>query len=105
MVMMTGKYFRHLQDRYGDPLLTALTLLLAILLFVIGPLQATGTVTAHLFGLVFGIVLIAATFIVSGSAVALAAVLVAFALIATATILRLRHPSIVAVYLDAPASL
>ena len=35
MVMMTGKYFRHLQERYGDPLLTALTLLLAIVLFVI----------------------------------------------------------------------
>ena len=103
MVMMTGKYFRHLQDRYGDPLLTALTLLLAILLFVIGPLQATGIVTAHLFGLVFGIVLIAATFIVSGSAVALAAVLLAVALIVTATILRLRHPSLVDVYLDATA--
>ena len=73
MVRMTGKYFRHLQERYHDPLLTALTLLLAILLFAIGPLQATGVVTAHLFGIVFAIVLIAATFIVSGSAVALAA--------------------------------
>ena len=103
MVRMTGKYFRHLQERYRDPLLTALTLLLAILLFAIGPLQATGVVTAHLFGIVFAIVLIAATFIVSGSAVALAAVLLAVALIVTATILRLRHPSIVDVYLDATA--
>jgi hypothetical protein len=40
-----------LQARLGDPLLTALTIMLAILLFVIAPLQAGGVIAAHYFGL------------------------------------------------------
>ena len=100
---MPGQEFRRLQEQYADPLLTALTVMLAVLLFVVGPLQAAGVMTAHLFGIAFGLVLVAAVFIVSGSRVALAAILAAVALIVLATVLRLRHPSVVDIYLDAVA--
>jgi hypothetical protein len=100
---MNGQRFRRLQEQYSDPLLTALTVMLAILLFVVGPLQAAGVVTAHDFGIAFGLVLVAAVFIVSGSGVALAAILVAVALIILATVLRLTRPSAVDIYLDAAA--
>jgi hypothetical protein len=100
--MIAGK-FRSLQDQYSEPLLTALTIMLAVLLFVVGPLQAAGVVAAHHFGIAFGVVLVAAVFVVSGSMVAFAAILVAVALIVLATVLRLRQPSAVDIYLDAAA--
>jgi hypothetical protein len=98
---MIGGKFRSLQERYSDPLLTALTIMLAILLFVVGPLQAAGVTEAHHFGIAFGLVLVAAVFIVSGSGIALAAILVAVALVILATVLRLSRPSAVDIYLDA----
>jgi hypothetical protein len=63
---MTNGTLLALRKRLGDPLLTVLTLMLAILMFVVGPLQAAGIVAAHHFGLAFGLVLMAAVFIVSG---------------------------------------
>jgi hypothetical protein len=100
---MNGQRFRRLQEQYGDPLLTALTVMLAVLLFVVGPLQAAGVVAAHQFGIAFGLVLVAAVFILSGSAVALVAILVAVALIILSTVLRLTQPSIADIYIDATA--
>jgi len=83
--------------------LTALTIMLGVLLFVIGPMQAAGVVAAHHFGIAFGLVLIAAVFIVSESRIAVAAILTAVALIVVATVMRLRQPSTVDIYLDAIA--
>jgi hypothetical protein len=83
--------------------LTALTIMLAILLFVVGPLQAAGVVEEHHFAIAFGFVMLAAVFIVSGSPVALAAILAALALVIIATTLRLRQPSVIDIYLDATA--
>src|SRR5271168_2241313 len=100
---MKVQRFHHLQEQYSDPLLTALTIMLALLLFVVGPLQAAGVVAAHQFGIAFGLVLVAAVFIVSGSGVALAAVLFAVALIVLATVLRLKQPSVIDIYLDSTA--
>jgi type IV secretory pathway TrbL component len=100
---MSGQGFRRLQDQYNDPLLTALAVMLVVLLFVVGPLQAAGVVAAHQFGIAFVLVLVAAVFIVSGSGVALAAVLFAVALIVLSTVLRLRQPSVLDIYLDAAA--
>jgi hypothetical protein len=100
---MIGGGFRRLQERYSDPLLTALTIMLAVLLFVVGPLQAAGVASAHHFGIAFGLVLVVAVFIVSGSGVALAGILAAVAVIVVSTVLRLRHPSAVDIYLDAAA--
>jgi hypothetical protein len=38
------------QQRFSDPLLTVLTLTLSILLFGIGPMQASGIITGQHFG-------------------------------------------------------
>jgi Ion channel len=100
---MIGDEFHRLQERYSDPLLTALTIMLAMLLFVVGPLQAAGVVAAHYFAFAFAAVLLAAVFVVSGSALAVGAILVAVALILAATVLRLRQPSVLDIYLDAAA--
>jgi Ion channel len=100
---MTGEGFRRLRERYSDPLLTALTIMLSILLFVVGPLQAAGVVTENYFGFAFGLVLFAAIFIVSDNGVAVGAILVAIALIAVATVLPLRQLSTFNIYLDATA--
>jgi hypothetical protein len=97
--LRTRDRFRQLQERLHDPLLTALTILLAILLFVIAPLQATGLLAAHYFGIAFAPVLITAIFVMSRSPAAVSAILVAVALIVVATLLRLRQPSLVDVYL------
>lgn len=94
---------RRLREQYSDPLLTALTITLAVLMFVVAPAQAAGLVAAHSFGVLFGVALVVAVFIVSGSRVALAAILVALILIVITTALRLRHPSVVDIYLDATA--
>ena len=98
-----AKRFRRLQERLSDPLLTALTIMLAVLLFVVGPLQGAGIVAAHQFGIAFGVVLVAAVFIVSDSWIAVAAILIAVALIVAATVMRLRQPSATDIYLDATA--
>jgi Ion channel len=97
------KSFNQLRAQLSDPLLTALTVMLAILLFVIGPLQAAGVAQAHHFAIAFGLVLVVAVFIVSGSAIALAAILVAVTLISVATVLRLWQPSRLDIYLDSSA--
>jgi hypothetical protein len=100
---MSGNKVQSIRDRFSDPLLTALTILLAILLFVVGPLQATGRVEAHYFGLAFAPVLIVAVFAVSASTAALIAMMSAVALIGLATFLRFRSPSEFDIYLDASA--
>ncbi len=99
----TGDRFRRLQERLQDPLLTALTILLAVLMFVIAPLQASGLLAVHYFGIAFALVLALAVFIVSGSPAAVGATLLAVALVVGATLLRLRHPSLLDIYLDASA--
>jgi hypothetical protein len=92
-----------LRERLSDPLLTALTLLLSILLFVMGPLQAAGVVTKFHFGASFGLILIPAAFLVSASMLAVGAILVAVALIITAAILELPQSATADLYLDVAA--
>jgi hypothetical protein len=101
--MLTGKKLRRLRERLSDPLLTALTLMLAVLLFVTAPLQAAGIVAAHHFSIVFALVMLAAVFVVSGSVIAVAAILVAIGLAVVTTVLRMQQPSVVDIYLDAAA--
>jgi hypothetical protein len=67
---MTGEAFRKLQVRLADPLLTALTVMIAVLLFVVAPLQIAGAITGHYVGFIFEAVLILAAFMVLGSVVA-----------------------------------
>ena len=100
---MATIYRRQLPPALKDPLLTALTIMLAVIMFVAAPLQAAGVLGAHGFGFVIGAVIIAAAFIVSNSWLAVAPLLVSLALIALATLFRLRHPSATDIFLDASA--
>jgi hypothetical protein len=54
--------FDRLHRRLSDPLLTLMTLLLSVLLFAIGPMQAAGAITGQHFGYLFGLVLLPAAF-------------------------------------------
>jgi Ion channel len=97
----TGEHFRKLRERSSDQLLTALTIMLAVLLFVAAPMQAKGVIAAHYFGIAFVLVMVATIFIISGSMLAVVAVTITIVLAVVSTVLRLRQPSIVDVYLEA----
>jgi hypothetical protein len=86
-----------LTRRINDQLLTALTILLSLLLFVVAPLQANGVISGTFFGIMFGLILIPAALMVSESTFALGAILVALLLVFVAAI---RQGSIADRYLD-----
>jgi hypothetical protein len=92
-----------MRERWSDPLLTALTALLVVMLFVIAPLQALGIFVFQAFELVFAIVLMAGVFVMSGSRTAVAAMLVALVMATTGAIFRLTAPSLLDVNLFAGA--
>ncbi|MFZ0095132.1 MAG: ion transporter, partial [Pseudolabrys sp.] len=83
--------------------MTALTIVLVVLMFGVAPLQAIGVLAAHNFGILFALLLTFAVFILSGSPAAVAAILIAVVLVVIATLLRLRQPSLLDIYLDASA--
>ena len=83
-----------LRERFADPLLTALTILLIVMLFVVAPLQAQKIFAFQVFELVLALFLVGGVFFMSGSRIAVVAMLVALAMIVTGAILRLRSPSI-----------
>jgi hypothetical protein len=90
-----------LRDRWSDPLLTALTVLLVVMLFVIAPLQASGIFLFQAFELFFAIILIAGVFVMSGSRIAVVAMLAALVMAVTGAIFRLTAPSILDINLFA----
>ena len=92
-----------LRDRWSDPLLTALTVLLVVMLFVIAPLQALGIFVFQALELVFAIVLMAGVFVMSGSRTAVVAMLAALVMATTGAIFRLKAPSLLDVNLFAGA--
>ena len=79
---------RSQQVQLGDPILTALTIILAVLLFVVAPLQAAGVLPGNYVGAFFGLVLVPAAFMVSGSRIAVGSILVAIALLAASILLE-----------------
>jgi hypothetical protein len=82
-----------LRERWGDPLLTALTVLLVVMLFVVAPLQALGIFVFQAFEFVFAIVLIVGVFILSGSRTAAVAMLISLGMASLGAISRLKAPS------------
>jgi len=89
--------------RWEDPLLTALTILLLVMMFVVAPLQALGVFAFQVCELLLAIMLVAGVFVISGSRIAVAAMLVALAMIVTGAVLRIRSPSILDLNLFAGA--
>jgi len=94
---------RDLREQWQDPLLTVLTILLALLIFVLVPLRADHIPGIH--ALAFGLVSLVtgAVLVLSGRPLPVGALLLAIVLAAVAAILRLRHPSSLDVYLVATA--
>ena len=76
---------RRSRGRWRDPLLTVLTILLALLMFVIAPLHAAGIIESQDVGLVVGLVVIAAVVFQSGISTAVIVMLVALGLATIAT--------------------
>lgn len=95
---------RALQEQYGDPALTMLTVLLLLLMFVVAPLQAAGLLAFQGFGVAVAVVMIGGVLVISGSAVAAIITLIAFSLMVVVLILRLRtEPSAYDLYFLAVA--
>ena len=91
------------RHRWEDPLLTGLTILTLVMMFVVAPLQALGLFAFQVFELLLAILLVAGVFVISGSRTAVAAMLVALAMIVSGAVLRIRSPSILDLNLFAGA--
>lgn len=78
---------------YGDPLLTATTVILALVLFVFAPLQAADIIALEALGFAATLVLIASTVAMSGSLTALGLMLFAFCLNGATVLKRAVDPS------------
>jgi hypothetical protein len=83
-----------MRDRWGDSLLTALTGLLVVMLFVVAPIQALGLFVFQAFELFLAVILVSGVFIVSGSRIAVAAMLGALVMASVAAVLRIKSPSL-----------
>jgi hypothetical protein len=94
-----------MRDRWGDSLLTALTLLLVVMLFVVAPIQALGIYLFQTFELVLAIIFVVGVFVMSGSRIAAAAMLGALAMATAGAILRIRSPSLLDINLFAGSRL
>jgi hypothetical protein len=92
-----------LRERWADPLLTVLTILLVTLLFVVIPLQALGIFAFQASELVLALLLVAGVFVMSGSRTAIATMLGALAMTVVGVTLRLKSPSVLDLNLFAGA--
>jgi Ion channel len=89
--------------RLSDELLTTLTILLSILVFVVAPLQANGVVAERYFGLIFGLVLIPAAFMLAHNWVAAGSIVAAIILVLVASEREFHESSMIDAYLDSIA--
>jgi hypothetical protein len=88
---------------WEDPLLTALTVLLLVMMFAVAPLQALGAFAFQVSELLMAIMLVVGVFVMTGSHTAVAAMVIALAMIVTGAILRIKSPSILDLNLFAGA--
>jgi Ion channel len=89
-----NQYMASMRDRWGDPLLTALTGLLVVMLFVVAPIQALGLFVFQAFELFLAVILVGGVFIVSGSRIAVAAMVGALVMATVGAVLRIKSPSL-----------
>jgi hypothetical protein len=94
-----------LRERWNDPLLTVLTVLLILMLFVFAPLQAVGIETFQVLGFASALALIGGAFFLSGSPAVAVALAAAFIMAGTAAVARHTAPSTLDVHLFAGALL
>jgi Ion channel len=94
-----------LRKRFNDPLLTTLTVLLILMMFVFAPLQAVGIKVFQLLAFASALALIAGVFFLSGNPAVAVALTAAFIMAATAAVSRHTAPSVLDVHLLAGALL
>jgi hypothetical protein len=97
------KSFDALRERARDPLLTALTIMLAFFMFVLAPLHEAAARDTNVMGLLLALAVAGALLLLTGRAVSAALVVLGIVLAAAAAWLRLRHPSPVDLFLSASA--
>ena len=95
--------YRNLREQYGDQVLTALTILILLMMFVAAPLSAVGIAAFQEFGFVVGLAMIVGALFMSGNIIAFIAMSAAFGMNLTAALHRLRNPSAFDLYLVAAA--
>jgi Ion channel len=88
-------YMARLRDQWGDSLLTVLTGLLAVMLFVLAPLQALGYLVFQVSELAVAIILIACVMVLSGSRIAAVAMVAGLVMLVVGAVLRIRSPSMI----------
>jgi hypothetical protein len=94
-----------LRERWNDPLLTTLTVILILMMFVFAPLQAIGIKQFQLLDFASALALITGMFFLSGSPVVAVALVAAFIMAGTAAVFRQTAPSVLDVHLFAGALL
>jgi hypothetical protein len=102
---MAWERFRRLRGTLVDPLLTTLTVMTGVLLFVVAPLRVAGAITEYFASVLLLAVLIVSALTVIGSRIAFFAILIAIALILVSMALEWQHPSRYEVYFDTLAAL
>jgi len=100
---MTGTNLSTLREHWRDPLLTVLTVLLALLMFVLAPLRAEQISGAQEIGFALVALITGAVLVLSEKRFAIWALLTAILLAAVAAIHRHYQPSVLDVYLNASA--
>jgi hypothetical protein len=90
-----------LQERLGDSLLTLLTLVIALWLFVISPMHGSALIGTEILGFLVAMVVTAALHVLSKSPIASVLMLLAVGLSVAAAALRMQQASMLDVYLNA----
>jgi hypothetical protein len=103
MTTIGGLRLDDLQKEYSDRLLSVLTVLLLIMLFVVAPFQAAGIMMFEAFGVIVALVMVAGVLVISASPTATLVILAAFTLNVFVVIARLIRPSTYDLYLVAAA--
>lgn len=99
MMSSLAKSVRRLQDKYGDALLTSLTVILLLPMFVVAPLRAEEVLVAQVIGVVLLLGLMVISLAISGNMISFGLMLVALAMNGAAVIRRADHQSTVLLYL------
>ena len=101
MKSLSANRLQLLQAHYSDQLLTLLTALLLLVLFLIGPLLATNLIAFQIVGFFIALAIIGGALVMSGNRAAFVLMLVGFLLNVAAASLRIFAPSVVDIYLIA----
>jgi len=98
--LIKDEHVASLRERFGDRLITFLTVIIAAWLFVVMPLHSEALISTELVGLAMALVVTVVMLVLSNSRVAAGLMLIAIGLATTAALRRLVHPSMLDVHLN-----